>query len=149
MRRAVPLVLIVLAAAPAAAAQDYACVVEADPSPAWPGANVVLRGDGFPIAADISVSLGFFPVYDGFVGNHGAFEISFRVPSPFEFGPSELTVVDHTGVCTTTLPIEIGTAPGPEPSIAPWGLAVMAAVGVALGVGLAGVILRRPEPTRE
>ena len=144
MRRALLIALFALAVTPTARAQSAACTLEASPSPAWPGANVTLQGDGFPVGADISVALGFFPVYDGFVGNHGAFEISFRVPTPFQAGPTELAVVDHTGGCQpAAIAIEISPAPDPEPRVAPWGLAVMAVAGVALGVGIAGVMLRR------
>jgi hypothetical protein len=126
-----------------ASAAAASCSVTADPSPGWPGANVTARGEGFAPGADITVALGFFPVYDGFVDPAGEFEISFRVPDPFEPGPTELTVVDHTGGCDALLTLAIGDPPQPDPAIQPWGLAVLVAAGAALGLGVAGVALRR------
>ena len=142
MPRVVPFVLLTLMAAPAWG-ETVDCALEVNPVPAWPGANVVVRGERFPPGADFTVSIGFFPMYDGFIGDDGTFEIGFRVPTPFELGTADLTVQDHTGVCTTVLPYEIGSPPPADPPIAPWGLAVFALAGVALGVGVAGVLLRR------
>ncbi len=143
MPRAALIVLLALTAAPAAAGETLDCVLGTYPEPAWPGANVIVEGERFPPGADITVSLGFFPVYDGFIASDGTFEIAFRVPSPFELGTTELTVLDHTGVCTTVLAFAIGPPPPEDPAIAPLGLVAFALTGAALGVGVAGVLLRR------
>jgi hypothetical protein len=145
MRRATlpfALALAVLFGTARAGAQG-GCTITADPSPGWPGANVTARGEGFTPGADITVALGFFPVYDGFVDASGRFEIAFKLPSPFEPGPTELRVADHTGGCDASLAYAIGEQPQPDPAIQPWGLAVLVAAGAALGIGIAGVGLRR------
>ena len=141
--RALQLLLTVLIAAPAAAQQRLDCLLEASPNPAWPGANVTLRGESFPPGADITVAVGFFPVYDGFIGPDGIFQIAFRVPDPFDLGPADLVVQDHTGLCNTTLSFAIAEPPPPPPPITPLGLALFAVAGMALGVGVMGVVLRR------
>jgi hypothetical protein len=143
MLRALPIMLLAVMASPASAGETVDCALAVNPAPGWPGANLVVGGERFPPGADFTVSIGFFPMYDGFIADDGTFEITFRVPTPFDLGPTELTVVDHTGVCTMALAYEIGAPPPEEPAIAPWGLAVFAAVGAALGVGVVGVLLRR------
>lgn len=130
---------VVLGAAPAAA---HGCTVTATPAPGWPGASITVRGTGFDAGADITVYLGDFPVYDGFIPASGRFEIEMRIPRPFVEGEVVLAVVDHTGACDASTRYRIGPVPERE-QIPLWATAVYLGVGLALGFGLAGVALRR------
>jgi hypothetical protein len=120
------------------------CAVTVSPSPGWPGANVTVTGSGFALGADVTVYLGDFPVYDGFIEPDGTFRIGFRIPNPFTVGEVSFVVQDHTNTCGITQPYSLlAEPPEQEPAIAPWGLALLVGAGAVLGLGVAGVVMRR------
>jgi hypothetical protein len=120
------------------------CAVTIAPDPGWLGANVTVTGSGFASGADITVYLGGFPVYDGFIEIDGTFRIGFRIPAPFTVGEVSLVVQDHTNACGITQPYSIVAEPPlPEPAIDLWGLALLVGAGAVLGLGVAGVVMRR------
>ena len=127
-----------------ARAEAGGCAVTVSPSPGWPGANVTLPGSGFASGADITVYLGDFPVYDGFIESDGTFRIGFRIPNPFTVGEVSLVVQDHTNTCGITQPYSLmAEPPEQEPAIEWWGLALLVVAGAVLGLGVAGVVMRR------
>jgi len=134
------LLIVVLLGVPAGA---HGCAVTVDPDPGWPGANLHVTGRGFTAGADITVYLGDFPVYDGFIDALGGFDITPRIPIPFEAGAITLAVIDHTGACDASVDYEIGAEPPAESAIPIWGLGVVVIAGALLGTGLAGVVLRK------
>jgi IPT/TIG domain len=120
------------------------CAVTVSPSPGWPGANVTVTGFGFASGADITVYLGDFPVYDGFIEPDGTFRIGFRIPNPFTVGEVSFVVQDHTNTCGITQPYSLlAEPPEQEPAIEWWGLALLVGAGAVLGLGVAGVVMRR------
>lgn len=128
-----------------ARAEAGGCTVTITPETGWPGANLTVTGTGFASGADITVYLGDFPVYDGFIESDGSFRIDFRIPNPFTVGEVSFVVQDHTNTCGITQPYVVGAEPPPVPqgTIEPWGLALLVGAGAVLGLGIAGLLLRR------
>ncbi|HAX81922.1 MAG TPA: hypothetical protein DCY40_05080 [Actinobacteria bacterium] len=128
-----------------ARAEAGGCTVAIVPESGWPGASLTVTGTGFASGADITVSLGDFPVYDGFIDADGGFRIGFRIPDPFVVGEVSLVVADHTDACGVAQPYVVAATPPPQPveAIAPWGLALLVVAGAVLGVGIAGIAIKR------
>jgi hypothetical protein len=127
-------------------AEAGGCAVTVSPSPGWPGANVTVTGSGFASGADITVYLGDFPMYDGFIESAGTFRIGFRIPNPFTVGEVSFVVQDHTSVCGITQPYSISfEPPEPDPAIELWGLALLVVAGAVLGLGVAGIAMKRKQ----
>ena len=133
------------------AARAAGCAIAVEPEPGWPGASLHVIGTGFEPGADITVYLGDFPVYDGFIDDAGGFGIEVRIPTPFDIGDVGIAVIDHTDHCGVDIPYAIADPPAPRQAttISVWQLALLVAIGAGFGFGVAGLAMHRRSTTAD